>query len=91
MALRSETERLPAGAGGLQRKHRCSWSVRAEGMGKPGEGGHGVAHGERKGLDYILMFSWDSYVAEVLEARKRKASSKWLVNSIRCPTGLFPP
>lgn len=36
------------------------------------------------------MFSWDSYVAEVLEARKRKVSSKWLVNSIKCPAGLFP-
>lgn len=45
-------------------------------MGKPGEGGHGV-------VDYILMLRWDFCVAG-----KRKASSKWLVHSIKCPAVL---
>jgi hypothetical protein len=60
-------------------------------MGKPGGGGHRVIHGERKGIDNILMLSWGSYVGgRGLEAGKRKASSKLLVHSIKCPAGLFP-
>lgn len=60
-------------------------------MGKPGVGGHGIAHGERKGLDYILMFSWDSYVAEVWRLERERPGPSGSFTASDAQLDFFPP